>query len=156
MNVKEIEKKTKELALKVIEEVNIDGLFLVDTEYVTENKENYLRVFIDKPGGVTIDDCVAVTHPMNEILDREEFISGQYIFEVSSPGLTRPFKRQEDFNRNIGKKIQVKLFAPMENTKLFIGKLISFNDDSIVISVEGREIEISRDKIALIHQAIEF
>lgn len=156
MNVKEIEKKTKELALKVIEEVNIDGLFLVDTEYVTENKENYLRVFIDKPGGVTIHDCVAVTHPMNEILDREEFISGQYIFEVSSPGLTRPFKRQEDFNRNIGKKIQVKLFAPMENTKLFIGKLISFNDDSIVISVEGREIEISRDKIALIHQAIEF
>ena len=156
MNAIEIEEKAKAFALAVIEELSIEGLFLVDVEYVTENKENYLRVFIDKPGGVTIDDCVAVTNPMNEILDREEFISSQYIFEVSSPGLTRPFKGDEDFERNIGNKIEVKLFAPMENTKLFTGELLSASKDSIVINADGKEIEISRDKIALVNKAIEF
>lgn len=150
-----IEEETEAIALSVIEELKAD-IELVDVEYVKEGGSYYLRVYIDKPGGVTIDDCVAVTEPMNEELDKRSFINDAYIFEVSSPGLDRPLKKDKDFERNIGKKVEIKLFAPIDKNKEFVGILTAFDFENIKVDIDGSEMVFERKKIALIRQAIEF
>lgn len=152
---KKYEEKTTELVLKVLEELNL-GIELFDVEYVKEAGTNYLRVFIDKPEGVTIDDCVALTEPMNELLDSHPFIDEAYIFEVSSPGLDRPLKKDKDFDRNIGKKIEIKSFAPINGEKEFEGILVSYNENEINVNIDGNEVGFERKKLALIRQAIDF
>lgn len=153
MTKKEIEEKTQSLAEPLAKEL---GLWLVDTEYVTEHGEKYLRIFIDKPGGVTIDDCVDLTRPMNDILDKNDFIKEAYIFEVSSPGLDRPLSKDIDFIRCMEKDIEIRLYAPLEGTKEFTGKLTGYDKDTITISEGDKELTLSRDKIAIIKQAIIF
>lgn len=152
---KKYEEKTTELVLKVLSDLNL-GIELVDVEYVKEAGTFYLRVYIDKPGGVTIDDCVAVTEPMNELLDVNQFINDAYIFEVSSPGLDRPLKKDKDFDRNIGKKIEIKAFAPINGEKEFEGVLVSYNENEINVNIDGNETSFERKKLALIRQAIDF
>ena len=94
MSQREIyESKTEELIQPILQRM---GFELVDVEYVKEGQEYYLRAYIDKPGGITIDDCVAVSREMNELLDELDYISGTYTFEVSSPGLGRPLKKEKD------------------------------------------------------------
>ena len=93
------EAKTTELIQPVVE---ANGVELFDVDYVKEGSDWYLRVYIDKEGGVTIDDCQAVSRAFNEILDKENYITDQYIFEVSSPGLTRPLKKEKDYAKSIG------------------------------------------------------
>ena len=88
------EQKTEQFLLPIVE---AHGFELVDVEFVKEFGEYYLRAYIDKPGGIELDDCVLVSNEMNEILDREDYISEIYTFEVSSPGLTRPLKKEKDF-----------------------------------------------------------
>ena len=95
----DIEKKTEELILPILDELSFE---LFDVEYVKEGQDYYLRAYIDKPGGITIDDCVDVSRKMNELLDEHDYIKEQYIFEVSSPGLGRPLKKDKDFDRSIG------------------------------------------------------
>ena len=101
------EAKTTELIQPVVE---ANGVELFDVDYVKEGSDWYLRVYIDKEGGVTIDDCQNVSRAFNEILDRENYIDDQYIFEVSSPGLTRPLKKEKDYEKSIGRMIEIKLF----------------------------------------------
>ena len=112
------EAKTEELIQPLIDS---RGFELVDVEFVKEGSDWYLRVYIDKDGGISVNDCEDISRAFNEILDREDYISEQYIFEVSSPGLTRPLKKEKDYKRSIGKLVDVKLYKPLEKVKELTG-----------------------------------
>ena len=126
---------------------------LVDVEYVKEAGSWYLRVYIDKEGGVTIDDCQAVSRAFNEILDKENYITDQYIFEVSSPGLTRPLKKEKDYAKSIGKLIDIKLYKAVEGLKEYTGVLKEYDKDNITIEVDDNLIKIERSNLAMIRWA---
>lgn len=112
------------------------GFDLVDVEYVREGSNWYLRVFIDKDGGITVDDCEAVTLPLSEKLDEIDPISRSYIFEVSSPGYERPFKTPKDYERAIGKRVRVKLYKAIDGVKTIEGILEHYDGKSITISTD--------------------
>lgn len=126
---------------------------LVDVEFVKELDEYYLRVYIDKKGGVSIDDCTALSEKMNEILDREDYIDEPYIFEVSSSG-DRPFKKDSDFERNIGCEIEARTYSAVNKEKEFRGYLESFDKDQIVIKINDKEvITLDRSNLSLVRKA---
>ena len=102
----------------------------VDVEYVKE-RDWYLRVFIDKAGGIEIDDCQALSERLEKVLDEKDIIRDSYILEVSSPGLDRQLKKPRDFVREQGKKVDVTLYAPREGKKLLVGELTGFDGDAI-------------------------
>ncbi|MBR0435538.1 MAG: ribosome maturation factor RimP [Lachnospiraceae bacterium] len=126
---------------------------LVDVEYVKEGSDYYLRAYIDKEGGITIDDCELVSKAFEEKLDREDFIKDAYILEVSSPGLTRPLKKDKDFDRSIGKEIEIKTYKPINKIKAFEGTLKSYDNNTVTIESDGELITIERDNISLIRLA---
>lgn len=141
----EIEERTESLVLPIIESA---GLELWDVEYVKEGSDYYLRVYIDKSGGVNIDDCVLITKALNEKLDADDFIEDAYILEVSSPGLTRKLKKDKEFEKSIGKLIRVKLYKAEEGSKEHIGRLKEFAPDKLTIEVDEADISLSRDNIS--------
>jgi len=148
------EKKTEELIAPLIEAENFE---LVDVEYVKEGADWYLRVYIDKEGGITVDDCEKISRAFNVILDREDYIDDAYIFEVSSPGLLRPLKKDKDYARNIGKLLEVKLFAPVDGTKEFEAELKSFDKNNVTFVMDDdTQLTVRRADISLIRPAIEF
>lgn len=122
----------REIAEPIIEGLNA-GIELIDVEYVKEGSEWYLRLYIDKVGGVSLDDCQLVSESLNDILDEKDPVKGKYIFEVSSPGIDRPLKTDRDFERYKGVEVELHLYAPIENSKLFIGKLIGRENSEIII-----------------------
>lgn len=154
MSQREIyEQKTESFLLPILEEMEFE---LVDVEYVKEGKEYFLRAYIDKPGGITIEDCVAVSRRMNEILDREDYIPDAYTFEVSSPGLDRPLKKEKDFARSIGKKVEVRLYRAKDGQKEYVGALSAYDEKQVtLLTNDEREITIERTDIALIRLAFE-
>ena len=103
----EYESRTEKLMLPIVEEMNFE---LVDVEYVKEGGNYFLRAYIDKEGGITINDCETVSRRLSDLLDEADFIPDSYILEVSSPGLGRPLKKDKDFARSIGKKVEIRLF----------------------------------------------
>jgi ribosome maturation factor RimP len=137
--------KVTELARPVVEE---EGCSLWDVEYVREAGTWYLRIFIDKDGGIDLDDCEAVTDLINDPLDELDPISEPYFLEVSSPGVERNLKCAAHFESAIGEKIRVKTFVKIENSKEWVGTLVSFNEDAIVLDTAGKQIEFPFDKIA--------
>ena len=145
----EIEKRTEELVLEIIKGTEIE---LWDVEYVKEGSEFYLRVYIDKPGGITIDDCVEVNRALNPKLDEEDFVEEAYTLEVSSPGLTRKLKKDRDFEKSIGKLVHIKLYKAENGSKEFIGRLVSFNEEKIVIKSDdgddGSEVSLDRSNVS--------
>ncbi len=141
----EIEERTEALVLPIIESA---GLELWDVEYVKEGSDYYLRVYIDKSGGVNIDDCVLVTRALNEKLDADDFIEDAYILEVSSPGLTRKLKKDKEFEKSIGKLIRVKLYKAEDGSKEHVGRLKEFAPDKLTIEVDEADISLSRDNIS--------
>lgn len=145
-----IESRTIELIQPIIEQCGVE---LWDVDYLKEGKEFYLRVYIDKPEGVGVLDCEAVSRAFNEILDREDYIDNEYIFEVSSPGLTRPLKKERDFERSIGRTVDVKLYTAADGTKEYTGDLKSFTADEITITVGDEEKTIERKNISGIRLA---
>lgn len=148
----DIESKTQELILPFTEQ---KGLELVDVDFEKEGSDYYLRVYIDKPGGVTIDDCEDISRSFNDVLDREAYIDQQYIFEVSSPGLTRPLKKEKDFERSIGKKVDIRLYKKEDGIPEYSGMLKSYSDTQVVITFEdtGEEKTFDRKNISLIRLA---
>ena len=124
-----------------------------DVDYVKEGQDWYLRVYIDKEGGVTIDDCQAVSRAFNEILDKENYISDQYIFEVSSPGLTRPLKKEKDYEKSLGRLIDIRLYKPVEGKKEYTGVLKEYNKDVIMIEADNSMITIERSNLSMIRWA---
>lgn len=148
------EKKTEELITPLID---AEGFELVDVEYVKEGADWYLRVYIDKDGGITVNDCEKISRAFNEILDREDYIDDAYIFEVSSPGLLRPLKKDKDYQRNLGKLLEVKLFAPLNGVKDFEAELKSYDKESATLVMDDdTEVTVKRSEISLIRPAIEF
>ena len=148
------EAKTETLITPILERMNFE---LVDVEYVKEGGTFYLRAYIDKEGGITVNDCEAVAREMNEILDAEDYIADSYVFEVSSPGLGRPLKKDKDFERSIGEEVDIKTFRPINHQKDFTGILKAYDKEKIVIEVENEEtMEFSRADIALVRLAFDF
>lgn len=157
MTKKQIESVCEELVLPIIEE---RGFELVDVEYVKEGSNYYLRVYADKEGGITIDDCVEVSRALNPKLDAyDKEFKDPYILEVSSPGLLRPLKKDKDFARNIGKMVEIKLFKPLDGSKNkeFEAELKGYDDKTITVLLEDdRELVIERGNLALIRLAFEW
>ncbi len=155
------ERKTEQLITPILEELDYD---LVDVEFVKEAGNWHLRAYIDKEGGITIDDLTVVNHRLSDLLDEHDFISESYILEVSSPGLLRPFKKPKDFLRNIGEDVEVKLFAPVtweENGKSysdkeFIGVLKEYAEGTVLLGLGDRDMEVPVKDIALIRKYIDF
>ena len=145
------EAKTEQLIQPLIDANNFE---LVDVEFVKEGSDWYLRVYIDKDGGITVDDCELISRAFNEILDREDYISEQYIFEVSSPGLMRPLKKEKDYKRSVGKLIDIKLYKPVDKCKEFTGVLDSYDKDTVTIKMEDdTQKTFDRSNLAMIRLA---
>ena len=126
---------------------------LVDVEYVKE-RDWYLRVFIDKAGGIEIDDCQALSERLEKVLDEKDIIEGSYNLEVSSPGLDRQLKKPRDFVREQGKKVDVTLYAPVDGTKEFTGVLEGYDEDAKTVTIDGKAWPL--EKISVIRLHIDF
>ena len=145
------EAKTEQLIQPLIDANNFE---LVDVEFVKEGSDWYSRVYIDKDGGITVDDCELISRAFNEILDREDYISEQYIFEVSSPGLMRPLKKEKDYKRSVGKLIDIKLYKPVDKCKEFTGVLDSYDKDTVTIKMDDdTQKTFDRSNLAMIRLA---
>jgi ribosome maturation factor RimP len=149
----EYEKRTEEYMLPIVEK---RGFELYDVEFVKEGNDYYLRAYIEKPGGITINDCVDVSREMNEILDKEDYIKEAYIFEVSSPGLDRPLKKDKDFERNLGKQVDIKTYKAFDKQKEFTGVLSAYDKDSVTVTFEDGDFTFLRKDISLIRLTIDF
>ncbi len=155
MTKKEIyEQKTEEILNPMIEK---NGFELVDVEYVKEGGNWYLRAYIDKPGGITVDDCEVISRELSDKLDEEDFVEEAYILEVSSPGLGRPLKKERDFARSLGEEIEVRTYRAVNRQKEFRGILTAYDKDSITIELETEEkMTFARADIALVRLAFDF
>ncbi|MDO5708041.1 MAG: ribosome maturation factor RimP [Andreesenia angusta] len=132
------------------------GLELVDVEYLKEGDSSYLRIYLYKEEGLSLDDCQDFTKAINPILDEKDPIPENYFLEVSSPGLDRPLKSNRDLERNIGKDVEIGTYAPVDGRKNFVGELISFDDEEIIIKESEELIKLKRKDISKINLAIIF
>lgn len=144
------EAKTEQLIQPIIDANNFE---LFDVEYVKEGSDYYLRVYIDKEGGITVDDCQLVSRAFNEILDREDYIADQYIFEVSSPGLLRPLKKEKDYVRSIGRLIDIKLYKAVDGQKEYTGVLKEYDTDTVTLTIDEEDKKFDRANLAMIRWA---
>ena len=150
----EYEKKTEELLLPIMEENQFE---LVDVEYVSEGGVYYLRAYIDKPGGITVDDCEVVSRRLSDLLDKKDFIKdASYILEVSSPGLGRQLKKDKDFDRNMGKEVESRLYKSFQGRKEYKGVLQAYSKDTVTIADDKEGLTLNRADIALIRLAFDF
>ena len=135
------------LAAPIVEEA---GCSLWDVEDVKEAGTWFLRVYIDKEGGVSIDDCEAVSRPLSDKLDEADPIEGSYTFEVSSAGADRVLKKPEHFARFQGQEVEVKLYRPREGRKEFVGLLQSWEDGDVTLDMGGTPARFEKKEIALV------
>jgi len=147
------EAMTEELILPILNRLQFE---LVDIEYVKEGSIYYLRAYIDKEGGITVNDCEVVAREMNQLLDEKDFIPESYTFEVSSPGLGRPLKKEKDYIRNMGKEVEIRTYRAINRSKEFYGLLTAYDKDSVTIDTDGEEMCFQKADIALIRQAVHF
>ena len=142
-----IEDRVETLITRKINEL---GYELYDVEYAKEGKNYYLRVFIDRPDGIDLNDCEKVSDNINELLDEADYIKEQYFLEVSSPGIERILRKDKHFKNNIGNVVEIKLFKPINKEKKIIGNLKDFNKEIILVENESNETQIDRKNIAQI------
>ena len=148
------EQKTEALLMPLMEAHQFE---LVDVEFVKEAGTWFLRAYIDKPGGITIDDCEVISRALSDLLDEKDFIEEAYILEVSSPGLGRPLKKDKDFDRSLGESVEVRLFKAIDKQKEFAGILKAWDKDTVTLEFEDEaELVIERAQIALIRLAFDF
>jgi len=132
------------------------GMELVEIEYRREARGVVLRLYIDKEGGVTLEDCTRVSQEVGRILDVEDLITVPYALEVSSPGLTRPLKSEKDFKKVQDRLIKVRTFEPVMDRREFKGKLTAVSDREIEILIDGEVFQIPLSSIAKAHLEVEF
>ncbi len=147
----DIPERVKQIAEPKAEEL---GLELIDCEYKKEGGRRILRLYIDKKGGVGLDDCEAVSRSVEPVLDSEDFIDEAYTFEVSSPGLDRPLKTDRDFIRYEGEDVEVGLYAAIDGKKKFTGKLIGRKDGVVSIDCGGQTLEFQQKDISKVKRTI--
>lgn len=152
-NRDKIEALTTKLVQPIVE---AEGIELVDVEYVKELGHFYLRVYIDKEGGVNILDCEKVSRALDEKLEAADPVSDAYILEVSSPGLDRPLKKDKDYERSIGKDVAFKLYKAQDGQKEFVGTLVGYTAETMTVTMDGEERTFDRKGLALIRLHIEF
>ena len=153
MQAKNIVKLLEEVSQPILEE---KGLEFVDAEFVKEGPQWYLRLYIDKDGGLGIDDCVEVSRALDTKLD-EDMTEQPYILEVSSPGLDRVLKRDNEFIKYKGRKVELKLYKAIDGNKVYQGDLLGLIDDNIaIVSENGEEISFSRKDVATCRLVVEF
>ena len=129
----------------------------MDVEYVKEGGNWYLRAYIDKPGGINVDDCEVVSRELSDILDEKDYIDEAYILEVSSPGLGRPLKKEKDFERSLGEEVEIRTYRMIDRQKEFTGILKSYDKETVTIEMEDtQERTFEKSEIALIRLAFDF
>ena len=151
-----ISEKVEEFLTPIVEslEANIE---IVEVEFAKKYNGDNLTIFIDKPGGVTIEDCELVHSTVDGPLDELDPTEGKpYTLNVSSPGIDRPIVTDKDFARNIGIELEIKLFEAINKKKMLVGTLIAFNNDSIIVEINGENLEIERKKISKATKFINF
>lgn len=153
MDKKNLIKQVTVIAEKAVK--NTD-LRIFDIEYVKESGINILRIYIDKDTGVDLEDCTIVSNLISDELDRDDPIDEAYNLEVSSPGIDRPFKSDEDYQKNLNGLVEVKLYKKLNDSKMYVGKLKSFNSEVIELEENGEIIRIARSNITKINKGIEF
>jgi ribosome maturation factor RimP len=144
--------KAAETANRICPEFNV---YLYDVEYVKEGKAKTLRVYIDRDGGVFIDDCEAVSRKLSVLLDEENLISDAYNLEVSSPGVERKLSKDWHFQKVMGKKIELSLYAPIDGKKSYSGILTDYGD-KVIISENGKSVEFEKAQISSAKLCFEF
>lgn len=152
MSKEKIEAVVEALVAEIIAGSKLE---LVDVEYVKE-RDWYLRVFLDKEAGIEIDDCQWVSEQLEAKLDEVDVLKDHYYLEVSSPGLDRPLKKDRDFIRYAGDKVEVKTYEPVNGQKLLVGTLIGLLDGNVQLEINGQTVSIPQEKTAQVRLYIEF
>ena len=150
---KNIEEKVEQLIEKTINEL---GYELYDVEYAKEGKDYFLRIFIDKNEGIDLNDCEKVNDAVNPILDAADYIKEQYFLEISSPGIERTLRKDKHLKQNIGEKVEIKLFKPINKQKNIIGILKDYNAEQIEIETSEEVCKIDRKNISVIKTVYEW
>jgi ribosome maturation factor RimP len=132
------------------------GFELVDTEYLSEHGKWILRIYIDRQGGVTLDDCVHVSREIGDLIDVKDIFQNQYVLEVSSPGLNRPLKKEKDFLKAIGKKVKVKMHTPVLERRNFTGYLKAFQDGMLYVEISNILVSLPLQNVKKANQVFEF
>lgn len=153
MAKKDYEARTEALLEPIVAEY---GVRIYDVEYVKEGSDWYLRAYIDKDEGVTIDDCENVSRALNVKLDEEDYIEDAYILEVSSPGLGRKLTKERHFMQSMGLEVELKTYKPVDKKKEFIGILTGYENGAVTISEDGKEHTFSKDEIANVRLTFDF
>lgn len=152
MAKEDIEKLVSDWTLEILQDTDME---LVDVEFVRE-RDWYLRVYLDKAGGIEIDDCQMVSEKLEAMLDAKDPIRESYYLEVSSPGLDRPLKKDKDFIRHRGSKVEVAFFAPKNGKKQLVGVLEEHTPDTVTLLVGEEKVVLERKEISLIRLYLEF
>ena len=148
-----IEEKVENLVSSVINQL---GYELYDVEYTKEGKDYFLRIFIDKPEGIDLNDCETVNNAINELLDEADYIKEQYFLEVSSPGIERTLRKDKHLKDNIGNMVELKLFKPINKEKNIVGYLKSYDENFITIEKDNKETQLERKNISVIKTVYEW
>ncbi len=148
------EQKTEAILIPILEK---NGFELWDVEYVKEGGTWYLRAYIDKPGGIMVDDCEVVSRELSDILDEKDFIEEAYILEVSSPGLGRPLKKNRDYEKSLGEEVEIRTYRMIDKKKEFRGLLREYDKDTVTIETDNARMQtFEKKEIALIRLAFDF
>lgn len=151
------EERTEKLLLPIVQANQVE---IYDVEYVKEGSDFYLRCYIDKEGGVNINDCEAVSRALSDELDREDFIEEAYILEVSSPGLGRTLKKDKHLEKSLLKDVDIRTYKPIEGSKEFTGKLKSFDKDTVTLEIASdsgiQDMVFNRKDVAAMKLALDF
>jgi len=150
---KKVEEILYEISMPILNKYNFE---FVDVEYKKEGGQWYLRLFIDKDGGITIDDCQLVSEILSDKLDEIDPIEHSYIFEVSSPGIDRPLKTERDYKKNLNKELEVKFYDSFDGKKSIEATLLDYDDKKVILDYKGKEIEIDKKTIAIMRPLIKF
>jgi len=151
---RDIIRRTKDILENILVKTEI---YLIDVDYTKENNVYYLKIFINKEEGITIEECSNVSRQLSKVLDDEDYIETKYFLEVSSPGIDRPFKAIDDYKNNINKKIEINLYAKKFNEKSFVGKLVNIDRESIILELENKKNHrFNFDEISKANKHVEF
>lgn len=150
---KTYETRTEEILIPIVQTYEVE---IYDVEYVKEGSDWYLRVYIDKPGGVNINDCEYVNRALSAKMDELDFIEDAYILEVSSPGLGRTLKKERHFVKSMGQEVEVKTYKAIDKEKQFVGILQSYEDGVITIQTEKKEMKFEKADVASVRLTFDF